>query len=196
MVVIPFLRKPALEQSGAGLSITPNNQKPNQPIYIMAITLKTDYRKTLGLPGYSSHSFSASVEVEINNIDDASREIQELYETLQTNVDQQIKTTGYVPSDTYGMQAPANGTPTPGNVLPIAGQAPWLCSPKQEELIKRLIQENNLDKNDIEQLALQRFRKGVKQLNKLEASGVIDTIFQSLLKDRAPNKSYKNGGQR
>ena len=164
----------------------------------MAITLKSNYQKRLGLPGFSSHAFSAEIQVELSRADDIPMEVARLYHLLQENVDQQIMTPGYVPSDTYGMESPATQatTPAPGNVLPIAGQAPWLCSPKQEELIKRLIQENNLDKNDIEQLALQRFRKGVKQLNKLEASGVIDTIFQSLLKDRAPNKSYQKGGQR
>ena len=164
----------------------------------MAIKLIANYSKRLGLPGYSSHQFSVSVETELNTTDDIAHEAERLYQNLQSNVDEQIQNPGFVAPHDYGMESPATQatTPAPGNVLPIAGQAPWLCSPKQEELIKRLIQENNLDKNDIEQLALQRFRKGVKQLNKLEASGVIDTIFQSLLKDRAPNKSYKNGGQR
>ena len=89
----------------------------------MAITLKTDYRKTLGLPGYSSHSFSASVEVEISNINDAPHEIQKLYEALQTNVDLQIQTTGYVPPTYYGMdEKPLSNTyqqAVPNNVTSL-----------------------------------------------------------------------------
>ena len=40
----------------------------------MAIKLNTSYSKKLGLPGYSSHSFSASVEVELGDINQASTE--------------------------------------------------------------------------------------------------------------------------
>jgi hypothetical protein len=32
------------------------------------ITLKCDYSKKLGLPGYSSHQFSISLETEITNV--------------------------------------------------------------------------------------------------------------------------------
>ena len=34
----------------------------------MAIKLNTAYSKKLGLPGFSSHAFSASVEVELGDI--------------------------------------------------------------------------------------------------------------------------------
>ena len=50
--------------------------------------------------------------------------------------------------------------------------------------------ENQLDKNDIEQLALDRFGKGVKQLNKLEASGFIEELFE-----RHPRQRSGNGHQ-
>ena len=113
----------------------------------MAITLKTDYRKTLGLPGYSSNSFSASVEVEINNIGDAPREIQELYKALQQNVDLQIQHPGFIPPDTYGMDQPAS-TPVQlasartRDVTPHPSSAEWKCSPKQQQLILKLVDEN------------------------------------------------------
>ncbi len=113
-------------------------------------------------------------------------------------MDAQIQNPGFIAPTDYGMDTPATqaNTPAPSNVLPIAQHSGWQCSPKQQELILRLIEENNLDKNDIEQLALQRFRKSVPQLNKLEASGLIDNIIQQQLQDRAPSKSYKKGGQR
>ena len=41
----------------------------------MAINLKSNYQKRLGLPGYSSHSFSAEIQVEINSADDIPTEI-------------------------------------------------------------------------------------------------------------------------
>ncbi|WP_435894724.1 hypothetical protein [Oceaniferula spumae] len=159
----------------------------------MAVKLIANYSKRLGLPGYSSHQFSVSVETELNTTDDIAHEAGRLYNNLQTNVDEQIRQTGFVPPHDYGMEPPARQADTvqPGNVLPIARHSDWQCSPKQQELILKLIGENNLDKNDVEQLAKQRFRKSVPQLNKLEASGLIDLIIQQQLQDRK-----KKGGQR
>jgi hypothetical protein len=57
-------------------------------------------------------------------------------------------------------------------------ESEWNCSIKQKELILRIVQENKLDKRDIEQLAQQLFSKGVKYLNKLEASGLIDELLR------------------
>ena len=164
----------------------------------MAVKLIANYSKRLGLPGYSSHQYSISVETEVNTTDDIAFEAEQLYRNLQNNVDAQIQNPGFVAPHDYGMETPAQQatTPAPGKVLAIAQHDVWQCSPKQQELILRLIAENNLDKNDIEQLALQRFRKNVPQLNKLEASGLIDTILQQQLKDRAPSKGYRKGAQR
>ncbi len=170
----------------------------------MAITLKTDYRKTLGLPGYSSHSFAASVEVEINNIEDAPREIHELYSALQQNVDLQIQNPGFIPPDTYGMDQPtpraqipqAEQQQTPRNVTPhpSANPAPaeWKCSAKQQELICKLVDEKNLPKDEIEDLAHSLYSKGVRALTKLEASGLIERLFNI----PSPKKSYQKGGRR
>jgi len=154
----------------------------------MAVKLIANYSKRLGLPGYSSHQFSVSVETELNTTDDIAHEAERLYNNLQSNVDEQIRNTGYVPDQYYGIDAKGDEASTPGNVTPIARHGDWLCSPKQQELILRLIEENNLDDHDIEQIALQRFRKGVSQLNRLEASGLIDTIIQSQLKERKQRK--------
>ena len=174
----------------------------------MAVKLIANYSKRLGLPGYSSHQFSVSVETELNTTDDLAFEAERLYQSLQSNVDGQIQQTGFVPPHDYGMettnqvahqpQASAPQTsPAPANVLPITTDVPWQCSEKQKELILKLITENNLDKNEIENLAMQRFRKGVRQLNKLEASSLIGLIFdQHLKKPTQGQRQYRKGGQR
>ena len=175
----------------------------------MAINLKSNYQKRLGLPGYSSHSFSAEIQVELNSADDIPMEVARLYHLLQFNVDQQIVSPGFVPSDTYGMEA-VNVTPPPAqapaqmeqapnnNVIPMTNLTGWHCSEKQRDLILKLIDENNLDKIEIETLATQRFGKGVKQLNKLEASSLIGLIFDTQLSKPAQGqrKQYRKGGQR
>jgi hypothetical protein len=161
----------------------------------MAIRLITTYSKKLGLPGFSSHQFSVSVETELATTADIPAESDRLYELLQVNVDRKMQQTGFVPPGTYGMEMPdgnsgtnngTNGTPpgvngTNGNVVlngttrPLDGH--WKCSDKQRDLILKIVNEHQLNKNSVEELAYARFGHGVRLLNKLEASGLIDELL-------------------
>ena len=148
----------------------------------MAIKLIANYSKRLGLPGYSSHQFSIEIETELVTTDDVAAESARIYELLQTNVDEQIRKTGFVPPTGYGMDesppaATANGHPT-GASQPPANTA-WKCTAKQRELIEKLVAEHHLEKNAVETLAVERFGKGVRQLNKVEASGLIDELLDT-----------------
>jgi hypothetical protein len=175
----------------------------------MALKLIANYSKRLGLPGYSSHQFSVCVETEISSTDDIAGESQRLYQTLQQSVDEEIQHTGFVPQDGYG-QGNGNGNHRNGS---HNGNGPtsngngtngnWQCSEKQRDLILKLIDEHKLDKAEIESLARDRFNgKGVKQLNRIEASGLIDELFEQVgekpSRERTPrrNGAYSRGGQR
>jgi hypothetical protein len=168
----------------------------------MAIKLIANYSKKLGLPGYSSHQFSVSVESELVATDDIAAESERIYHLLQSNVDEQIQTTGFVPPHDYGMDQPdQNQAPraaSNGNRAPATnGNAPlnggrWKCSDKQRDLILKLVDEHDLDKHEVEHLARQRFAKGVCQLGKLEASGLID----ELLDTHGGGGRDKGGGRR
>ncbi|MFM2199799.1 MAG: hypothetical protein RLZZ505_3231 [Verrucomicrobiota bacterium] len=154
----------------------------------MAIKLIANYSKRLGLPGYSSHQFSVSVETELMTTDDLAGESERLYQRLQSSVDEQMLRTGFVPPGTYGMDPPADSSDqrgagsTPSNVTTVAnwqrGPA-WKCSDKQKDLILKLVDEHQLDKADVEALANERFGKGVRLLNKVEASGLIDELLDT-----------------
>ena len=77
----------------------------------MAIKMILNYSKKLGLPGYSSHMFSVSIETELSTKDDVPGKTERLYELLQSNVDKQIQKVGFVPPYDYGMEpAAANGS--------------------------------------------------------------------------------------
>ena len=154
----------------------------------MAIKLIANYSKKLGLPGYSSHQFSVSVETELVTNDDIPGASARLYQTLQSSVDEQIQAPGFIPPLDYGMDPPAapNGqSPPNGNPAPAANVAnwqrgpAWKCSDKQRDLILKLVDEHQLDKNHVEALAVERFGKGVKILNKVEASGLIDELLDT-----------------
>lgn len=132
------------------------------------IRLSAAYSKKVGLPGYSSHSFSVSIETELQNLDNVRGESARLYDSLQQAVDQQIQKTGFVPPNGYGME------PDNNNV--------WNCSQKQRELIEKIQKENNLDHNALDQLAGEMFSAKVHALNKLQASGLIDALLERYAK--------------
>jgi hypothetical protein len=165
------------------------------------IKLIANYSKRLGLPGYSSHQFSVSCETEITNVDDVRQESERLYATLQESVDEQIQTTGFVPDADYGNndsgsikpinRIKANGIKTNGN-----GDG-WHCSDKQRELLLKLISTHNLE-DVAEDMSQDMFRCSPKDLNKLQASGLIQRILEEFA-SRKPSKGngrYVNGGVR
>jgi hypothetical protein len=145
------------------------------------ITLEANYSKKIGLPGYSSHQFSVTLKSELSDVSKVEQESARLYDVLQTSVDNNIQQVGFLPSEpkSNGHQ---NGNGHQRSVRPV--EDPWKCSLKQKDLILKITDENRLDKNAVEQLAQDRFGKGVKQLNKLEASGLIEELIE-----KYPSKS-------
>jgi len=144
----------------------------------MAIKLIGNYAKRLGLPGYSSHQFSVSVETELTDSGDIQGEAARIYHLLQDAVDREIQTVGFVPGDEYGLSnGSAHSGPSPnGNGNGSNGH--WSCSDKQKELILKLVTEHDLDRDVVEEIALDRFGSGVKALNKLQASGLIGELIE------------------
>lgn len=177
----------------------------------MALKLIANYSKRLGLPGYSSHQFSVSVETEISNINDVAGESTRLYQTLQQSVDDEIQHTGFVPDAGYGIseQGARNGhrsNGANGNGHTNGNGEAWACSDKQRELIVKLVDEHGLDKGQVDVTSRDMFGVGVRELNKLQASGLIDRIIEdnggkpSNRRPRngatPPRRQYANGGVR
>jgi hypothetical protein len=139
------------------------------------IKLSAAYSKKVGLPGYSSRSFSVSIETELQSLDNVRDESARLYDSLQQAVDQQIQKTGFVPPDGYGM-------------MEVEKNGAWNCSQKQRELIEKIGKENNLDQNTIDSLAAEMFGAKVQALNKLQASGLIDELLARYGKRTQPSR--------
>ena len=145
------------------------------------ITLEANYSKKIGLPGYSSHQFSVSLKSELTDVSQAEQESARLYDILQNSVDSNIQQVGFLPGETKPngnghANGRINGNGYQRQVRPTTET--WKCTVNQKDLIIKITDENQLDKNKIEQLAQDRFSKGVKQLNKLEASGLIEELIQ------------------
>jgi hypothetical protein len=168
----------------------------------MAIQLEANYSKKLGLPGYSSHQFSVTIRVELADIKQVETESTRLYALLQGCVDRDIQQTGFLPvqgangsSSNGSGNGHSNGHHTNGsngNGRLNGRNETWACSDKQRSLILKIVDDHHLDKHDIETLAQERFAKGVRQLNRMEASGLIEELLET---HGAKNGNRSNGGR-
>lgn len=158
----------------------------------MAITFEATYSKKLGLPNYSSHQYSVTVRTELTDLSTLEEASTRLYGLLQDAVDREIQAVGFLPdASTYGMNHgapngnghhsdgkdahPTNGRSKEANGSPASSG--WRCSDRQRELIEKIVREKGLQKNAVEELAVEMFGSGVKQLDRLQASGLIDELF-------------------
>lgn len=175
----------------------------------MAVKLSANYSKKLGLPGFSSHFFSVSVEVELTDLTQVERECQRLYQLLQHSVDQEIQQVGFVPDECYGIDAVAQGQHQNGNGNGFhrngnsqgqhqsanghsgssngSGDS-WNCTDGQRGFIQRIVNENNIDKQDVEAMSQQLYQLGVKQLNKMQASQLIEELLAKAGKPSGRNR--------
>ena len=152
----------------------------------MAIVLEAAYSKKLGLPNFSSHSYVVSIRTELTDINQVQEESGKLYKMLQEAVDKEIQAVGFMPDATsYGMK---DGQETHQRNGGNGENGDWQCTDKQRDLILRVVEENNLYQNFVEDLAKEMFGHGVKSLNRLSASGLIDELFE-----RFPRKGRGNG---
>ena len=164
----------------------------------MAIQLEANYSKKLGLPGYSSHQYSVTIRLEVGDIKQVESESARLYALLQGCVDRDIQETGFLPvngtaAQHNGSNGNANGQS--GNGRTNGQGEAWSCSDKQRSLILKIVDDHHLDKHDIEALAQERFGKGVRQLNKMEASGLIEELLETHGGNRNGSGTRSNGGR-
>ena len=158
------------------------------------LIIEANYSKKLGLPGYSSHQYSLTLRAEVADVAQVSQKSQELHNLMQSCVDREIQQTGFLPGEVVPSRngnGNGNGNGHHRQVRPT--EDAWNCSPKQKELILKITDENKLDKTKVDQLAQDRFGKGVKQLNKLEASGLIEELLEQVGQSKPRNAKF---GQR
>ncbi len=165
----------------------------------MAIKLIANYSKRLGLPGYSSHQFEVSIETEITNPSDVQAVSANIYNTLQSAVDEQMQQVGFVPDEQYGRgnntsatptsaSSPASANSTKGNGYGTYSAQPdtpepsqeerWQCTEKQQSMILGQGRKCGMALAELDQLAQQRFGKPISTLNSMEASGIIKELME------------------
>ena len=179
----------------------------------MAIVLEANYAKKLGLPNYSSHQYCVTIRTELTDLAQVTEESGRLYRLLQDAVDREIQEVGFMPdASRYGMNPATDSQPRNGNGHPANGHgqtasggnghAPngeaWACTEGQQKLILQLVHDHRLDKTDIETMAQQLFGCGVKAVNKMQASNLIDELLEKVGKkstSRRPRWQSREGAR-
>ena len=172
----------------------------------MAIVLEANYAKKLGLPNFSSHQYCVTIRTELTDLSQVEAESARLYALLQTAVDREIQEVGFMPdASRYGMNNGSNGAangggnghPSNGNNRrpPAPASDGWNCTEGQKGFILRIINESKLDKNEVEAMAQQLFGLGVKELDKLQASQLIEELLEKTGKRTSGRRSPWQGRQ-
>ena len=151
--------------------------------------IEANYSKKLGLPGYSSHQYSLTLRAEISDLTQVSAKSQELHSLMQSCVDREIQRTGWLPGEVVPVIKINGHVPAPA-----PAEDHWSCSDKQRDLIRKITDEHQLDKAKVEQLAQDRFSKGVKALNKLEASGLIEELLEQTGQAKPRHQRFQKAG--
>lgn len=174
------------------------------------IKLIGNYAKRLGLPGYSSHQFSVSIETELSDSGDVQAEAARIYQLLQDAVDREIQETGFVPTSDYGQtQSHRDGNGSNGHrghpmrrngenggtTANRTGER-WNCSDKQKEFILKLLNQNDLPRGLVEDIAMERFGVSLANLNKLQASGLISELLETIAASKPGQGRNGKGGRR
>lgn len=169
------------------------------------IRLNTSFKKTCGLPNFSSITCGATIETEITDLEQAPVEIAKLTQILRNSVDRELQQVGFVPSEDFGLRAAtsskddrnhtANGSSLNGNGSNgiHSSNGDWSCSPKQRNLIADLQKQLGLSDPELDERSLEFFGKTANQLNKLSASGLITALLEEAGKSNGNRNGHRNG---
>ncbi len=138
----------------------------------MALTITATVSKKVGKPNYGSEGFTLTVQSEVSNMDQVREESHRLYLLLNESVTQELEGSSDTPSKNgeWPKLVPAAATPT---------SRVWRASDKQRDLILKIIDENGVDRGDVESLSLEMFsNSNLQELNRLQASGLLDQLLQ------------------
>jgi len=164
----------------------------------MAVKIIANYSKRLGLPGYSSHQFSVSIEAELSSTDSVNSEASRLYKTLQNAVDREMQSTGFVPGGEYGSEEQPQIQQHASHRAPVNGTAlnrQWKASDKQRDLVLKLVENTGIEIEVVEAISEEMFGPcDLPDLNKIQMSGLIDELLSRYGKrqkrDNAPASRF------
>lgn len=152
------------------------NQPKPMPVIITACV-----SKKVGQANYGSAGFSLTVQSEVSNLDQVREESHRLYDLLNDSVNAEL---GAEQKEEKRAEWPTIVRNTPAS-------QEWKASDKQRDLILKVIADNNLDRSDVESLAFEMHgNSNLHELNRLQASGLIDELLSRYGKKRAAGQGF------
>ena len=140
-----------------------------QPTNNMPVIITACVSKKVGQANYGSAGYSLTVQSEVSNLDQVREESRRLYNLLNESVNSEL-------SGENNHEKRAEWPTIVRNNAPQEQQ--WKASEKQRDLILKVIEDNNLDRSDIEDLAGEMFgTNSLPELNRLQASGLMDEML-------------------
>jgi hypothetical protein len=151
----------------------------------MSTQIEAVYKKTLGLPGYSSISFAISVRTEISSPRRIEAEGARLYRLLQASVDKEIQEVGFLPDSTkFGIlvdgKAGQNGATKNGHhsvAVPVATIDASEASDKQKALIEKVAKREKFTAEDLDGIAQRLFGSSLAELDRKQTSSFITELL-------------------
>jgi len=132
----------------------------------MPVIITACVSKKVGQANYGSAGYSLTVQSEVSNLDQVREESRRLYNLLNDSVNSELSGEN---QEEKRAEWPTIVRNTPQE---------YKCSDKQRDLILKIINENEVDRADVESLSLEMFgNSDLKSLNKLQASGIIDEML-------------------
>jgi hypothetical protein len=133
----------------------------------MPVIITACVSKKVGQANYGSAGFSLTVQSEVTNLDKVQEESHRLYNLLNDSVNAELN------GDTK--QGKREEWPTM-----VRNSAPkdqeWRCSPAQKLLIEKIANENDV-MSEVESLADEMFSSPLPQLNKMQASSLLQEVI-------------------
>jgi hypothetical protein len=124
------------------------------------------------------------VTTEISSLRKLQSENERLYHLLQGSVDEQLKTTGFLPDAKYGMLIDSkdgqNGASSNGHrstAAPVATADAAHASDKQEALIEKVAKREKFTSKDLDGIAQRLFKLPLAQLDRKQTSGFITELL-------------------
>ena len=133
----------------------------------MPVIITACVSKKVGQANYGSAGFSLTVQSEVTNLDQVREESSKLYALLSRTVHEEL---GAEEKEEKRAEWPTI----------VRNSAPkdqeWRCSPAQKLLIEKIANENDV-MSEVESLADEMFSSPLPQLNKMQASSLLQEVI-------------------
>jgi hypothetical protein len=133
----------------------------------MALKIMATVSKKVGKPNYGSEGYTLTVESEVTHMDQVREESHRLYLLLSESVNSELNGENNQEKRAEWPTIVRNNAPQ---------EQEWRCSPAQKLLIEKIANENDV-MSEVESLADEMFSSPLPQLNKMQASSLLQEVI-------------------